>query len=640
MHSSKTFKSPSNRSRLGARVWTALALGTLCALGATSAQAQEVIITPGSLGPGYPALVQALDPIIEPFVQDGRVPGLQVAVSKDGRLVFSKAYGMADTATLEPMETSHRNRIGSVSKIINALTVLKVAESLNPNLEILDKPLYGPWGLLNSSEPEYAQLITDQIRGRERKTPVVGTIIVQGSDRTYTYYDDMQTYSIGRTHDLDYFDEGLPYDLPPDQSVRDIRGMAAAPNGDVYTWYSDGSLSRGTYSNLNFYWQDYVDASKKDVAGVDYPPGQRADFLVGMGFAKSSGKAYAWFEDGTRAYGTPMDLNEDVGTYTTPNDEDTYDIRSMAIASNDRVYAFYGDNKVSSGTSLQLDAYRPLYATTLASNIAAQPWALWYGTMTLRHLLSHTAGFRKDSSAVGGAMMFHPNEDPSVAARDLGLRNMHRYALSARELIYEVGTASVYSNHGAALAGWVLEETLKLPWKAIADLLILDPLGLDMKRAWDPLDGGDASPHVLDNNDDPVACFDSCPVDIDFSDQSGYLTGSAEDLVRLMLATDQDPMHDDVLQPSTLTEMETSTIAGSLMGWRGGPSVLSHGGAVKGGSSTVAKYMSGPREGITVAIVANIDTTKFTGLKKLSELRDDVADATQGVVIPLSYDLY
>ncbi len=635
MNTTKTIKNSSVHRSLCARLWTSLSVAAICALGSTTAQAQEVIIDAPSLSPGYPALVQALDPIIEPFLQNNDLPGLQVAVSKDGRLVFSKAYGMANATTQQPMETTHRNRIGSVSKIVNALTVLKVAESLNPNLELLDKPIYGPWGLLNSSEPEYAQLIDDQIRGRQRKTPVVGTIIVPGTDRTYTYYDDdMQTYSIGRTHDLDYFDEGLTYDLPPDQSVRDIRGMAASPEGFVYTWYSDGSLSKGTVDNLNFYANEYVDASEDGVAGVDYPSGQRADFLVGVGIAKSSGKAYAWFEDGTRAYGTPMDLNENVGTYSTPNGEASYDLRSLAIASNDRVYAFYGDNKASSGTSLDLDAYRPLYKTSLASNISAQPWELWYGTMTLRHLLSHTAGFRKNSSATGGAMMFHPNEDPSVAARDLGLRNMHRYALSARELIYEVGTARVYSNHGAALAGWVLEETLNLPWKVIADLLILDPLGLDMKRAWDPLDSGDAWPHVLDDNDDPIACFASCQVDIDFSDQSGYLTGSAEDLVRLMLATDQDPMHDDVLLPATLTEMETTLIAGSRMGWGGNASVLTHNGAVNGGSSTIAKYMSGAREGITVAVVANIDADGLGGL------RNEVATATEGVAIPLSYDLY
>ncbi|MCA9663590.1 MAG: serine hydrolase [Myxococcales bacterium] len=617
------------RRRHPAALCLSLSLAALGALLPGDVQALDV--TPVTLGTGQgdPALTALLDPLITDYVADKKLPGIQVAVSKDGRLVFSKAYGFADTSTQQAMQPHHRNRIGSVSKIINAVTALKVAESLDPNLGLLDRPLYGANGLLPSTEPQYAQLLADQTRGRQRHTPVVGTIIVEGTDLTVTYYDDgPQTYSVGRTHDLDLYSQGNHYDLPPGQGPRDIRGMAASPDGFVYTWYADGSMSKGTLADLNA-------VPGGAIASVAYPPNQRADFLLGVGFAKSSGLAYAWFENGTRSYGSPGDLSGNVDTFVPATGKSPYDIRSLAIASNDRVYTFYGDDTVSAGTSRDLDAYRTLYATSIAADVTPEPWEQWYSTLTLRHLLSHTAGFRKDSSAVGGAMMFHPGEDPWVAARDLGLRDMHRYALSARALVYEPGTMSSYSNHGAAVAGWVMEELLNLPFKVIADLLVLDPLDLDMKRAWDPLDSGDASPHVPGDNDDPVACWASCPVDIDFSEQSGYLTGSADDLVRLMLAMDQDPSHPDILLPGTLTAMETQTISGSLMGWRGNTSKLSHNGAVKGGSSSIAKYNGGDRAGITVAVVTNIDNDL-----DLDALRDQIADAAAEATIPQNYDLH
>ncbi|MGB1013803.1 MAG: serine hydrolase [Nannocystaceae bacterium] len=630
----------STRFRRVRRTFASLSLAVLCSLAPTGAHAFDV--NAPTIGEGHADLVDVLDPIITQFAADNQLPGIQVAVSKDGRIVFNKAYGMANVATNEPMQTYHRNRIGSVSKIVSALTALKLAETINPNLSLLDKPIYGPTGLLPSTEPEYAQLIEDQLRGQQRHTPVVGTFIAEGTDYTYTYYDDIDptdasvkpTYSIGRTYNLDSISEGNEYELPPGQTVRDIRGMAGSVDGFVYTWYANGSLSKGTFEDLDS--EIYID-TENGVTGVKYPEGQRADFLVGIGIAKTSGKAYAWFEDGTRAYGTPMDLRENVGTpYTAAPGHESYDIRSMAIASNDRVYAFYGDDQVSAGSSLDLDKYRTLYDTSIASNIDAQPWVLWHGAVTLRHLLSHTSGIRKNASAIGGAMMFHPNETPSDAARDLGVRDHQRYALSATDMIYEPGTDWEYSNHGARVAGWALEEFLNMPFKAIADLLVLDPLGLDMKRAWDPLDAGDASPHRPDKNSgEPIACFASCEVDVDYGEQSGYLTASADDLVRLMLATDQNPNHDDILLASTLNTMELSKIAGSLMGWRSGTSKLQHSGSCAGGGSSIAKYTGGALGGITVAVVINVmNDTNVTAL------RNEVAAETSNIVIPPGYDLF
>jgi hypothetical protein len=92
------------------------------------------------------------------------------------------------------------------------------------------------------------------------------------------------------------------------------------------------------------------------------------DDIVGIGIAGSNDHVYAWHDDGRVTRGHSYDLDNRAGrqVYTLPGGRTPADVVAMAIAkSNDRVYAWYDDGKVSSGTSTDLDAYRAPYTYTL-----------------------------------------------------------------------------------------------------------------------------------------------------------------------------------------------------------------------------------------------------------------------------------
>jgi CubicO group peptidase (beta-lactamase class C family) len=57
------------------------------------------------------------------------VPGVSVAIAKDGMLVYAKGYGVADSTTGEPMTAQHRGRIASISKPITATAIAQLAEN-------------------------------------------------------------------------------------------------------------------------------------------------------------------------------------------------------------------------------------------------------------------------------------------------------------------------------------------------------------------------------------------------------------------------------------------------------------------------------------------------------------------------------
>jgi serine beta-lactamase-like protein LACTB, mitochondrial len=58
----------------------------------------------------------------------GRIPGLQVAVGVDGRLVWSEGFGYADVARHIPVTAETQFRIGSVSKPLTAVAVALLYE--------------------------------------------------------------------------------------------------------------------------------------------------------------------------------------------------------------------------------------------------------------------------------------------------------------------------------------------------------------------------------------------------------------------------------------------------------------------------------------------------------------------------------
>lgn len=64
-----------------------------------------------------------------------RVPGAQVAIGHQGKLIFSRAYGYADLEGRQPMRTDHLFRIASHSKTFTATLILRLVERGELGLE-------------------------------------------------------------------------------------------------------------------------------------------------------------------------------------------------------------------------------------------------------------------------------------------------------------------------------------------------------------------------------------------------------------------------------------------------------------------------------------------------------------------------
>ncbi len=100
-----------------------------------------------SSGQSWSGIETEIDKIAKDFVNDEKVPGMTVAISKDGRLIFNKAYGYTDFAEKKPMKTSHRTKIGSVSKILTTMGVMKLTEE-KPAFTV-DRLVYGSNGVFS-----------------------------------------------------------------------------------------------------------------------------------------------------------------------------------------------------------------------------------------------------------------------------------------------------------------------------------------------------------------------------------------------------------------------------------------------------------------------------------------------------------
>src|SRR5688572_24260044 len=83
---------------------------------------------------GVPALAigkprQQISAVATDFMAKHNVPGLSIAIAKDGRLVTAQGFGVANTSTQEPVTPDHVFRIASVSKPITSAVIFALVEA-------------------------------------------------------------------------------------------------------------------------------------------------------------------------------------------------------------------------------------------------------------------------------------------------------------------------------------------------------------------------------------------------------------------------------------------------------------------------------------------------------------------------------
>ncbi len=90
---------------------------------------------------------------IDTLVNDARaaedIPALSLAISRQGRLVFKRAYGLADTATNEWAGTDHRFRFASVAKAITGAAVVHAIQ--HQSARTLDSTIFGAGALFGDT---------------------------------------------------------------------------------------------------------------------------------------------------------------------------------------------------------------------------------------------------------------------------------------------------------------------------------------------------------------------------------------------------------------------------------------------------------------------------------------------------------
>ncbi|MQM27844.1 serine hydrolase domain-containing protein [Glycomyces albidus] len=198
--------------------------------------------------------------------------------------------------------------------------------------------------------------------------------------------------------------------------------------------------------------------------------------------------------------------------------------------------------------------------------------------LTLRHLLSHTAGFEE---RIAGLIAFEGDE--------VNLREA--LATDPPEQVFRPGTTPSYSNYGNALAGYIVERVSGMPFEDYIDRHLLAPLGMDSSSFRQPL-SEDLAGRLSSGYgaaDGPAQPFEYVA-----TPPAGALSATADDMALFMLAQlGAHPGGVELLDAATreqmyspaLDEESLGAFAGAqrmTLGWfqedQNGHRVVGHGG--------------------------------------------------------------
>lgn len=104
--------------------------------------------------------IASVDQKITAWMTQNSMPGLSLAVSKNGKLVYAKGYGEANTGAHEKVTTESQFRIASVSKLITSVAVMKLVEGGKISM---DQKVFGANGVLGTTfgTQPYKQYVSD-----------------------------------------------------------------------------------------------------------------------------------------------------------------------------------------------------------------------------------------------------------------------------------------------------------------------------------------------------------------------------------------------------------------------------------------------------------------------------------------------
>lgn len=95
-----------------------------------------------SSGPQY----AAAEKTVNSFLRKWSIAGASVVIAKDGKMVYARGFGYADTASKTETQPYSQFRIASISKLVTAIGIMKLKEE--GKLSLHDN-VFGPTGILN-----------------------------------------------------------------------------------------------------------------------------------------------------------------------------------------------------------------------------------------------------------------------------------------------------------------------------------------------------------------------------------------------------------------------------------------------------------------------------------------------------------
>lgn len=173
------------------------------------------------------------------------------------------------------------------------------------------------------------------------------------------------------------------------------------------------------------------------------------------------------------------------------------------------------------------------------------------GEVTLRHLLSHTAGFEERISGLIGA----PGSEPVL--RDV-------VSIDPPVQVFAPGTTPSYSNYGNTLAGYIVEHVSGEPFDDYLRRHLFDVAGMDSSSSAQPL------PADLDARlarGYPDVSQPALPTEVVGTAPAGSISATAADMATFMLGhLDALPEERRILKPETLAEMHSPALDADQLG--------------------------------------------------------------------------
>ena len=103
---------------------------------------------PDPVPPVIQADIASLDTKVNNWMTTSGMPGMTIAISKNGKMVYKKAYGIGDKEATTAVTNDSRFRMASVSKLLTSVAVMKLVEKGSVSM---DQKVFGTGALLGTT---------------------------------------------------------------------------------------------------------------------------------------------------------------------------------------------------------------------------------------------------------------------------------------------------------------------------------------------------------------------------------------------------------------------------------------------------------------------------------------------------------